>query len=168
MDAEAGIRIYRGVEAPALLDTDCLTLVPGDELQTRGSEKLREAGFGEGSEARVLVNMPGFSLVYLWFKENFPLPLHSHEVDCLYHVVAGSLELGNETLGPRDCFFVPADVPYAYRAGPRGVEVLEFRHATQFEYRHHVRNSAFYDKAEKTVAANLDAWRGAKRPSEHT
>ncbi|MDQ1430431.1 MAG: hypothetical protein QOF40_1033, partial [Actinomycetota bacterium] len=29
--------------------------------------------------------------------------------------------------------FVPADAPYAYTAGPEGIEILEFRHASAFD-----------------------------------
>ena len=32
----------------------------------------------------------------------------------------------------RGGFFVPADGP-TYRAGPEGIEILEFRHATSFD-----------------------------------
>ena len=30
-------------------------------------------------------------------------------------------------------FFVPADAPHAYSAGPEGIEILEFRNATEFD-----------------------------------
>ncbi|MBV9509803.1 MAG: hypothetical protein JO303_05935, partial [Caulobacteraceae bacterium] len=90
MDAKKGIEIYRGAEAPALLEAGCITLVPGTQSQVEGMDKLRQAGLAEGDEVKVLVNMPGFSLSQAWFKNNYLLPLHSHEVDCLYYVVAGS------------------------------------------------------------------------------
>jgi mannose-6-phosphate isomerase-like protein (cupin superfamily) len=105
-------------------------------------------------------------LVYLWFKKDFPLPLHSHNVDCMYFVIAGSLRMGDEVLGPRDSFFVPADAPYTYRAGPEGVEVLEIRQSDHWDFKSHAKNAAFYDKAVETVAANRDLWRQAKRPSQ--
>lgn len=67
------------------------------------------------------------SLTVVEFGPGYLLPLHSHGVDCLYYVESGSLRMGNETLGPGDGFFVGKDQPYAYRAGPDGVKVLEFR-----------------------------------------
>jgi len=160
------IEIYREADAPALLEAGCITLAPGDALQTEGVERLAAAGFSDGDEIKVLVNIPGFSLAHVWFKQNFPLPLHSHDGDCLYYVVAGSLQLGVETLGPRDCFLIPAHVPYTYTPGPEGVEVLEIRHETHFEYRNHAKTRAFYDRALETVVANVAAWRTAKRPSD--
>ncbi|MEM8497498.1 MAG: hypothetical protein AAF542_05695 [Pseudomonadota bacterium] len=36
---------------------------PGNEMQEEGFNKLYEAGFGEGEEIKVLINIPGFSLV---------------------------------------------------------------------------------------------------------
>jgi hypothetical protein len=36
--------------------------------------------------------------------------------------------MGSQTLQAGDSFFVPADAPYLYTAGPTGVEVLEIRH----------------------------------------
>jgi hypothetical protein len=65
--------------------------------------------------------------VLAWFKPNFPLTRHSHNIDCLYYVLSGSAIMGNRTLRAGDSFFVPADAPYKYLAGPEGVEVLEIR-----------------------------------------
>ena len=71
----------------------------------------------------------GMSLVHAWFGPNFPLFRHSHPRygDCLYYVVAGQAILGSRVLKAGDGFFVPNGMPYKYRAGPEGVEVLEFR-----------------------------------------
>jgi mannose-6-phosphate isomerase-like protein (cupin superfamily) len=91
--------------------------------------------------------------------------LHSHDSDCLYYVVSGSLKLGTEELGPRDSFFVPADTPYTYRPGPEGVEVLEFRHQGTFDFVNLSRNAAYYTKAAEVIAANVEDWKVAVRPS---
>ena len=71
----------------------------------------------------------GMSLVHVWFGPNFPLFRHSHPSsgDCLYYIVAGQVIMGSQVLGPGDGFFVPNEMPYKYKAGPDGVEVLEFR-----------------------------------------
>ena len=161
MEGTNGILIYRGADAPTLVASGCEIHVPMTVLQIAGVTKIAEAGYGDGYKVNVLVNIPGFSLVWLWFKQNFPLPLHSHDVDCLYFIIAGSLKLGTETLGVRDSFFIPADVPYSYKAGNEGVEVLEIRHANQFEFRNLAKNMAFYDKAVETVLANRSAWQNA-------
>jgi quercetin dioxygenase-like cupin family protein len=75
----------------------------------------------------------GFSLVTVEFAPGYWLPRHSHSSDCLYYVVAGSLQMGARVLGPGDGFFLPAGQPYAYRAGAEGVKLLEFRHSTAFD-----------------------------------
>ena len=71
----------------------------------------------------------GMSLTHVWFGPDFPLFRHSHPGygDCLYYVLTGSIVMGSRTLGPGDGFFVPNGLPYKYKAGPEGVQVLEFR-----------------------------------------
>lgn len=71
----------------------------------------------------------GMSLVHAWFGPNFPLFRHSHPAygDCLYYVVAGEAVLGRRRLKAGSTFFIPNGMPYKYKAGPAGVEVLEFR-----------------------------------------
>jgi hypothetical protein len=61
---------------------------------------------------------------------------------------------------------VPANVPYTHKPGPDGVEVLEIRHETSFNFVNLSKTEAFWNKATEIVAANLDDWRVAKRPSE--
>lgn len=71
----------------------------------------------------------GMSLVHAWFGPNLQLMRHSHPVagDCLYYVLAGEMIMGNKTLRAGDGFFVPNGMPYKFKAGPEGLEVLEFR-----------------------------------------
>lgn len=159
------LKIFRASDAPALMETHMMSLEPGTALQSTGMSKLVEAGYLEGAETRVLINVPGFSLVKAWFKREYPLVLHSHDSDCLYYVVAGSLKLGTETLGPGDGFFIEANVPYTYTPGPEGLEILEFRHASHFNFVNHARNENFYTRAEKTISDNLEGWRNAQPPS---
>jgi mannose-6-phosphate isomerase-like protein (cupin superfamily) len=163
--AQPRVQIFRGAEAPSLGSTGAMRMAEQTPAQREGLAKLREAGMPQGGETKVLVSVPGFSLTHVWFKKDYPLPLHSHDTDCLYYVIAGSLEYGTETLGPRDSLLIPAGAPYTYRPGPEGVELLEFRHATEFDFKNHAKNPAFYDKAVATIAANLDDWRTAARPS---
>jgi hypothetical protein len=35
------------------------------------------------------------SLCWAWFKSGYVLPRHSHNADCLYYVLGGSLRLGS-------------------------------------------------------------------------
>jgi hypothetical protein len=157
-------QIFRASDAPSLEKTEVQSMSALSEVESTGFGRMIEAGVVDGSEVRVLVSIPGFSLVHLWFKKDYPLPLHSHDVDCFYFVVAGSLKLGTELLGPRDSFFVPAHAPYTYRAGPEGVEVLEIRQTDHWNFKSHGKSQAFYDKAVETISANREAWQHAKRP----
>ncbi len=71
----------------------------------------------------------GMSLSHVWFGPNFPLFRHSHprSGDCLYYVVAGEIVLGRRKLGSGSVIFLPSGMPYKFKAGPAGAEVLEFK-----------------------------------------
>jgi hypothetical protein len=127
-------------------------------------DKLLNSGFLEGDEIKVLCRIPGFSLTHVWFKPGYPLPLHSHDADCLYYIIAGSIRMGTEELGPRDSFFVPADVPYAYVPGADGVELLEIRHKTSFNFVSHAKGAAYWEKAAEAAAQRRESWKTAARP----
>lgn len=164
-ETKQGFQIFRAKEAPELMEAKCMSIDPISDVQRAGVNKALAAGYGEGDDIQVLVNMPGFSLTHAWMKKDYPLPLHSHDSDCMYYVVAGSVRVGTEELGPRDCFFVPANVPYTHKPGPNGVEILEIRHATEFNFVNLAKTAAYWDKATETVAANVETWKTAKRPS---
>jgi hypothetical protein len=165
MSRDKTFEIFRAADAPGLMEAQCMTIAPSTPEQAEGMKKLVAAGYLEGDEVKVLVDIPGFSLTHVWFKKDYPLLLHSHNVDCLYYIVAGSIQMGDQTLGPRDSFFVPANSAYTYRPGPQGVELLEFRHEGRFDFRNYTKGAAFFEKAAATVAANRDAWREAKPPA---
>ena len=112
----------------------------------------------------MLFSAPGFSLVRAWFKSGFPLPLHSHDVDCLYYVTAGSLRLGTETLVAGEGFFVGADIPYTYVPGPDGVEILEFRSTTAFDMKFKSNSADYWAKIRDTVVAHREDWGGEPHP----
>lgn len=164
-DETLKFQIFRAADARELMEEGCMSVEPFSPVQRSGMDKLVAAGFLEGDEVRVLCNLPGFSLTHVWFKVDYPLPLHSHDADCLYYIIAGSVRLGTEELGPRDTFFIPAGVPYAYRPGPDGAELLEFRHATHFNFVNHAKGAAFWDKAAETVANRREEWASAARPA---
>lgn len=159
------MQIFRAVDAPGLMEAQCMTVEPFSPVQRAGIDKVIAAGYLEGDQVKVLVNIPGFSLTHVWFKKNYPLPLHSHDTDCLYYIIAGSLRMGTETLGARDSFFLPGGTPYSYKPGPEGVELLEIRHATHFNFVNLAKGEAFWAKALETVEANRADWQDAKQPT---
>lgn len=157
-------QIFRAKDGKGLMEEGCMTLEPYTPVQREGMTKLIESGYLEGDKVTVLVNIPGFSLTHVWFKKDYPLPLHSHDADCLYYIIAGSLRMGSEELGPRDSFFVPADVPYAYKPGPDGVELLEIRHANSFNFAPKGNSAEYWAKLAETAAANVEDWKSALPP----
>jgi hypothetical protein len=156
-------QIFRGAQAPHLtmMEVTGVTEAAGD-----GMRKLAEAGGNEGGhDVRVLLEIPGFSLTYAWFKSGYPLPRHSHKADCAYYVVGGSLKLGADVLGKGDGFFVPGGAPYTYTVGPEGVEVLEVRHHGCHDINIMANNAAFWTKAAEAATGNRARWAGEPRPS---
>lgn len=121
-------------------------------------EQMMENGVMDGTRTRLMFARPGLSLSYAWFKSGFPLPRHSHDADCLYLIIGGSLRIGTEELGTGDGFFVGKDVPYAYVPGPDGVEVLEFRTADNFDIKLLANNPAWWDKAATRLSQLKPHW----------
>jgi hypothetical protein len=83
----------------------------------------------------------------------------------LYYVVRGEARLGNRVVRAGSGFFVPADAPYAYSAGPEGIEILEFRNATSFDMK--ISESATrWQAIIEGARANAEAW-AAEAPAYH-
>ena len=96
----------------------------------------------------------GFSLVSIYFGPGFLLPRHSHSSDCLYYILEGGIVMGQRELGPGDGFFLPAEQPYAYHAGPEGVKLLEFRHETSFDMKIYEKDMSRYSaRAEASMTS---------------
>lgn len=130
------------------------------------SQTLVDEGMLDGSRLRVLFRRKGgFSLSHAWFKSGFPLPLHSHSTPCLYYIVAGSLRIGTNELGPGDGFFLDANMPYIYTPGPEGVEVLEFRDTDHFDIKIRSRNVKWWHKALEKLKIARKHWPDEQPPS---
>jgi hypothetical protein len=157
--------IFRRDDAQGLAQSGIMEMVPYSREQSEGMRAFREFDV-PGGESQLLINLPGFSLVHAWFKRDYPLPLHTHDSDCLYYIVSGSLRLGTQELGPQEGFFVPGGVPYAYTPGPDGVEVLEFRHETRFDFKLIAKGAGFFRRAAETLTKRRDEWATARRPSD--
>jgi hypothetical protein len=156
--------VFRAKDAKSLEETGIMSIPEFTPVQMQAYADIHRPELTRGDTTRVLFNVPGFSLVHVWFKKDYPLPRHSHDADCLYYIIAGSLRLGTEDLGPRDGFFVPANAPYTYTPGPEGVELLEFRHATHFNFNLLAKTEAFWKRAVETVEARNEEWKAAKMP----
>lgn len=163
---ETRFAIYRGADAPDFSEVSVMELAGVTPVIAAGIEAAQAAGAPDGDMVKLKFAVPGMSLTYAWFKSGYPLPLHSHNADCLYYIIAGSLQLGTETLGKGDGFFVGSDVPYFYTPGPDGVEVLEFRTADSFDIRFLGKTKAFWDKTAAAVTRERPGWAGQVPPSE--
>ena len=157
-------QVFRAATAPTLEQTDVLRLEGITPDIQRGLRDLVAAGVQDGSFAKILINVPGFSLAYAWHKSDYPLPLHSHDVDCCYLIIAGDLRVGNETLGKGDGFFVPAGVPYTFTTGPDGVEFIEYRHANSWNIVFKYRNPESWAKLATTASDRRAAWHTEEQP----
>lgn len=156
--------VFRGADAPTLDETAMMadmsfTVEGSNEVPTSESdvEKLSAA-------AHLTVpfrqDVPGgFSLVTIEFAPGYLLPKHSHSSDCLYYIVRGGIVMGQRALGPGDGFFLPAEQVYAYRAGPEGVTLLEFRNRTAFDMKVHEKSMAAF--SEKAIASLETAANGS-------
>lgn len=133
-----GISLFRGDGAPGLFESGTMTVPmfdPEDQEVIAADGPRDSAKIAVGTWDAVLFRgdgQDGFSLVKAWFGPHYVLPRHTHDGDCLYYVLSGSLTLGSQELQAGDGFFVPEGAPYGYEAGTEGVEVLEFRACTSF------------------------------------
>jgi quercetin dioxygenase-like cupin family protein len=151
---------FRADDAPTLEE---------DGMMTMGQMEIDPAVFdavdlgllGVGQCVRVLFKgegPDGFSLVHARFEPGYRLPRHSHSSDCLYYVVAGEAHMGSRVLKPGDGFFIVAEAPYAYTAGPEGVEVLEFRHATTFDIKIRDKTLEHWKPVIEAIKAHGESW----------
>lgn len=156
--------IFRGRDAPSLDECGCMTLAGEAPNMIAALPLFAEAGPEAGERVDVPYRRPGMSLARLMLKSGFALPLHSHDCDCLYYIVAGSVELGTETLSAGDGFFVGSAVPYAYVAGPEGAEILEFRATDAFDIRVRDKSPEGWAKAAERVREAQGRWANEAPP----
>lgn len=158
--------IFRASDAVDFDESGAMTPAEQGTFDPEAVQALLAAGMGDGAKNDLIFSGGGMSLARVWFKSGYPLPRHSHDCACLYYITAGSLKMGAEELGPGDGFFVGTDVPYAYVAGDEGVELLEFRAATEFGIKLLGMNAAWGAKALRQVEERHPSWIDEKRPSE--
>ena len=158
-----GIRVYRAAQAPDLHESGATKndFGPNTELM----ETAAKLASSDCSINKLMLHQGrsegGLSIVYLFFKPNFPLFRHAHDVDSLYVVISGSVVdfMGQETLRPGDIWSVKAGNSYWYTAGPEGVEVLEiFRDADTATIIYTENPPERLRQAEEAVRVNEADW----------
>ena len=161
--AKKGMTIYRAAESQELMESGYMTWPTMSDSARESLTETLTAGGQAGQHVRLIaLQTPeegGFSLVHVWFKANYPLPRHSHDSDCMYYVISGEAHMGNQVLRAGDSFFVPAEAPYVYTAGPDGVEVLEIRHdVAQFDMKIPDAPATRWQEMTEISVANRDRW----------
>lgn len=156
--------IFRAVDAPAYAEANPSYFEDLSPTAKQGLDEFFGAGADDGAVIKVLFSIPGFDLVHCWFKAGYPLPRHSHAADCLYYVVAGSLSLGSEVIGPGDGFFIPANMPYTHVPGEQGVELLEIRSQQRYGTKVAGGNAAYWKRIVEQVRINRSSWQTAQPP----
>jgi quercetin dioxygenase-like cupin family protein len=157
--AQGRLAFFSFSDAPSLKESEMMEaqgFAPPGVVSAEDRELLRS-----GETLRVLfrhAGEDGFSLVHVSFAPNYLLPRHSHSADCLYYVLRGEVALGNRVLGAGDGFFIPKDHPYAYQAGPEGVDLLEFRNATTFDFVVHEDKPERWRAIVETARQNRAVW----------
>jgi len=71
--------------------------------------------------------------------------------------VAGEASLGNRVVKAGAGFFVPDGAPYAYTAGPEGIQILEFRNVSRFDMRI-TESLPRWDKIVENAQASQERW----------
>ena len=158
------LRVFRSKDAPSLDEAGHMAYVDDDPVILQGAARLGEAGIGEGAVLKCLFSGFGFSLHYVWFKPGYPLPLHSHDSDCLYYLISGGIRMGTEEMGAGDGFFLPADTPYTYTVGEHGVELLEFRTQEDFDIRFKGKTDTYWENLLEKLRAEQPKWKEALPP----
>jgi len=140
---------------------------PGFELHpaiVRGMKKIYEGGNSGGAMAVTLFSSPSMHVSYVWFKSGYPLPIHSHDVDCFYQVFAGSMRVGNDVLEKGDGVMIPGGVPYTVTPGEEGVEFFEFRSGEDYDTHYRAKSDTYWDRVAATHAERKAIWAEEKAP----
>lgn len=163
--ARKPFEIFRAADARDYAAHSIMDVVIDSPAIAEGLTEFATEGGSSGQRVEMAYSRSGFSLTKVWFKSGYPLPLHSHTSDCLYYIVAGSVRMGEEVLGPGDGFFVGSEVPYTYETGPEGVEVLEFRNTDAFNIRFLAKNKTAWDKTVDKLRERRADWVDEPPPS---
>ena len=129
----------------------------------RGLKLFGESSSG-GAAAQALFSRPNLHVSYAWFKSGFPLPLHSHDTDCYYLIIAGSMTVGTEVLGKGDGVFIPGGAPYTVTPGEEGVEFVEMRTSPDYDTHYRAKTDAYWDRIAETQVAGKARWAMEQQP----
>lgn len=140
---------------------------PGNEMHpaiARGLQLMRKHSDAGGATALVLFSSPTIHVSYVWFKSGYPLPLHSHDANCYYLIIAGSMRVGTEELRKGDGVLIPGGTPYTVEPGTEGVEFLEIRDSDDYDTNYRAKTDAYWDRMTAKRLEKRDVWANEKAP----
>jgi len=140
---------------------------PGFDLHPailRGMMQMREQSGIGGAAALTLFSSPNCHVSYVWFKSGYPLPIHSHDTNCYYLVIAGEMKVGGKVLGKGDGVQIPGGAPYTVTPLDEGVEFLEIRESPKYDTHFRAKTDSYWDRVAETRQARKDIWAEENAP----
>ncbi|MDG2004815.1 MAG: hypothetical protein P8J20_15945 [Novosphingobium sp.] len=138
---------------------------PGFDLHPaimRGMAQMRDNT--KGAAALTLFASEKTHVSYVWFKSGYPLPIHSHDTNCYYLVIAGAMKVGSEVLGKGDGVQIPAGAPYTVTPLDEGVEFLEIRESPDYDTHYRAKTDSYWDRVAETRRTRKPIWEEEKQP----
>jgi len=93
-------------------------------------EQLKKYGDGELT-SKVRIREEGSEtlpqLIEIQYEPNAEIQIHAHDEDEIIFVREGEMHLGNRVVGPGTSVFVAGNTLYGFKAGPQGLQILNFR-----------------------------------------
>lgn len=98
-------------------DEDWIIAKPSaGETESEGASRYRHRG--SQSEPQLL-EVRG--------RPDLQVKVHAHETGEFFYIVKGEMHFGQHVLKPGDSIYVPGLMMYSFKAGPEGVQFLNFR-----------------------------------------
>lgn len=98
------------------------SMVPDDQLWKYGDKEL---------DSRIRFIEPGddshLQLFEVDYVADAEIDIHAHEEDEIIYIVDGEMHAGARVLGPGSTLFVKGNTLYSFKAGPKGLRMLNFR-----------------------------------------
>jgi mannose-6-phosphate isomerase-like protein (cupin superfamily) len=130
----------------------------------RGMKQFLKTADCGGATALTLFSMPALHVSYIWFKSGYPLPVHSHDTDCYYLVIAGSMRVGSDELAKGDGVLIPSGTPYTVSPGADGVEFLEMRTSPDYDTHYRGKTDSYWDRIANTRRVRKAIWAKERAP----
>lgn len=166
--AVSAVRVFRASDAEGMRNASERGAQRADHVVSpvvaAGFQQLGEAGMGNGAAARVIYSSQNMHIAYAWFKSGFPLPLHSHDADCFYQIVAGTMRVGSEELRKGDGVLIPAGTPYTVTPGEAGVEFIEVRSTADYDTRYKGNTEKYWNKLAEIATSRQAIWADERPP----